>query len=776
MGQRGQELVLGPARAFRLRAHLVLVGQQPHVVDGDGRVLRELKQHGLGTVVEGLRGAPVHVEQPLDAPAHHDRHHQGRHHALGPDDVRVVVGDPRVLGEVVAAERAARLEHEPARSPARLDDEPPLGAAVLAGAVAHDDGAALPLAQRDAGEVAPAELLGPVHHALQNGGHVLRGVERAGQLREHLRLAPLPARLDEEDRVVERDRGLQRQAFEAGDVLGSERRVRAAGDHQHAQEPVAADEGLRHRVAHAEADHRGQRVGRIGIVVHEQPAALARAGRHHPALRRERGLRLGLGPTPRPGAERLALLVEEIGEPGPVEQAARPLHDQAEEPVEIQLGAEIPLHARQRLELLAARRLEGEEPRLLERDGGLVGEILEPTDLLRAEGAPGHVADREHPGDPAADRQRHRQHRAVPGPLDERAGRGGEGEAGIGQDIGRGDRAPLAHREAGERFVLGDPGAAGERVPRTRGRDHHQAVRGGLQLPQHGQGAAEQRADRLRDVPAHALGVERLHEGLADLGERRRVATGRPFAREGRRLIALARAQLGEIAEDEDHPHRVAGAIVDGIGAARDAALVAAPPRQQDARGERGHPVLPEHARGRALDGRPRVLVEDAEDRRELAPARLGHAPAGEVLGRPVHERHAPGAVRDDDRVPDAREGDRHLLALGVRAVLGAAPARGERADGPRHHHEEEDADEIIAVRRHHDRGVPGDGGAGGQETRAEAAVPGADDHGGQQQEELRALGQRGRQVGAREGQGDRQQGDAVRLPRLHRAKDQHVE
>ncbi len=156
----------------------------------------------------------------------------------------------------------ARLEHEPARAAARLDHEALLRAPVLAGAVPHDDGAALRLAQRDAGEIAPAELLGAVHHALQDGGHVLRGVERAGQLGQHLRLAPLPARVDEEDRVVERHRGLHREPLEAREVLGPERDVHAPGHHQHAQEPVAAHEGLRHRVANAQADHRGQRVGR----------------------------------------------------------------------------------------------------------------------------------------------------------------------------------------------------------------------------------------------------------------------------------------------------------------------------------------------------------------------------------------------------------------------------------------------------------------------------------------------------------------------------------
>ena len=45
--------------------------------------------------------------------------------------------------------------------------------------------------------------------------------------------------------------------------------------------------------------------------------------------------------------------------------------------------------------------LEGEEARVLQRDGGLVGEVLQPPDLVGAERAAGDVADREHAGHPA---------------------------------------------------------------------------------------------------------------------------------------------------------------------------------------------------------------------------------------------------------------------------------------------------------------------------------------------------------------------------------------
>ena len=529
-------------------------------------------------------------------------------------------------------------------------------------------------------------------------------------------------------------------------------------------------------MANAQADHRGQGVRRAGIVVDDQPAARARAARHHPARHRERSLGLRFGSAPHVGVEGLALLVEEIGEAAPVEQPARPLHDQAEETVEVELGAEIPLHGGERLELLAARCFEGEEARLLERDGGLVGKVLKAPDLVHAEGASRHVADREHARDPAADRQRHREHRAVPGLLDQRAGLGREGEAGVGQDIGRRDRAALGHREAGERFVPRDPRARGKRAARAGGGDRHQTARGVLQLPQHGHRPAEQRADALGDVPADALGVERLHAGPAHRRERRRVAPGRLLAREHVRLIALVRAPLGEIAEHEHHTHRVAGAVSDGIRAAVDGDLVPAPPRQQGGRGQRRRLILPQHARGRALDGRPGLLAHDAEDGRERARARLVRGPPGEMLRRRVHERDAPAPVRDDDRVPDARERDRHLLPLRARAVLGAAAAGGQHVDGPGHQHEEEEADDVVAVRRRDEGNVRHDGERGGQEARAEAAVPGADDHRGQEQEELRSLGQRHREVGTREREADRHHGGAVRLSRLHRAKDKHAE
>ena len=528
-------------------------------------------------------------------------------------------------------------------------------------------------------------------------------------------------------------------------------------------------------MAHPEADHLRERVGRIRVVVDEQRAALARAARDHPARGRERGLRLRLGPAPDP-AEGLAVLVEEVGEAGALEQPPRPLHDHAKETIQVELGAEIALHGSEGLELLAARRLEGEEPRLLERDGGLVGEILQPPDLVRPEGAARRVPDREHAGDQASDRQGHREHRAVARLLDQRARLGGQGETGIGQDIGRRDRAALGHREAGEHLSSWNPGPRGKRAPFARGRNHHELMRHVIELPQRGQGPAEQAPGGLRDVTAHAPGVERLHERLAHRRERRRVAPGRSLAREDVRLIALDRAPLGQIAEYQHHAHRLSGAIPDGVRAARDRVLGTAAAHEQDAGGQRRRPVLAERARGRALGRRPGLLVDEAEDGREGAAAGLGRRPSGEPLRRRVHERDALGAVGHDDRVPDARERDRHLLLLRERVILGPAAPGGQQADGDRHEHEDEETEEVVAIGRLDEDQVPNDRDGGGREPRAQTSVPGADDHRGQEQDELRSLGQRHGQVAARERHADRQQGGAVGVARLRRAESKHVE
>ena len=290
---------------------------------------------------------------------------------------------------------------------------------------------------------------------------------------------------------------------------------------------------------------------------------------------------------------------------------------------------------------------------------------------------------------PAPDHQRHREHRAVARLLDQRAGLRGENDARVGQNIGRRDRATLGHREAGEHLISWNPVPRGKRAVLAGGRDHHQAIRHVIELPQDGHGPAEQSQDRLGDVPAHALGIERLHERLAHRRERRRVAPGRSLASEDVRLIALDRAPLGEIAEDEHHAHRVAGAVADGIRPARDAALVAAPAHEQDTGGQRRHLVVAEHARGQALAGARVSSSTTPKTICECAAAGLGGRPPGEMLRRRVHERDPLGPIRHDDRVADARERDRHFFALSARVVLGPAAPGGQHADGARHQRED---------------------------------------------------------------------------------------
>ncbi len=741
VGDGGEELVLHAARALRLRPHLVLVREQPHVVDRDARVLREQVQDGLAAVGEGSRRPPVHVEETLHPALHHDRHDQGRDERLDLDPGIVVPGDPGIPPDVVAAERLAGLQHEAARAAPGLDDQAVLEPAVLAGPVTHDDRAGIGLAQGHAGEVAAAQLLGPVDHALEHGAHVVGRVDRPRQLGEHLRLAAAPARLDEEGRVVHRHRGLDREPLEGGEVLsGKWVAVRAARQHQHPEQAPAAHQGHRHRVANPEPHHRGQRVGRIRVVVAEQAVPGRRAARHETAGGRERGLLRGLAPAPG-AAERVAVLVHQVREAAPLEELPGALDDQVEEPVQVELRAQVALHRREGLELRAPCGLEREQARVLQRDGGLVGEVLQSPDLVGAERAAGGVTDREHAGHPARDGERHREHRAVPGAFHPRPRLRIQRHARVGQDVRRRDRGALAHREPGDRLVDRDDGAGGEGPARTGGGHRHEARGERVELPQDGHAAAQQGPDPLRDVPAHARAVERLHEDPPYRRQRGRVASRRLFAHDHHRLVALDAAPLGEIAEHQHRADHAPGRVPHRGAALVDRPLLAVVTDQQRAR-PAGEAAVPHHPRHRALDRLAALLADQRARLAEPAAARLVGATAGEVLGGRVHEGDAPGRVGDHHRVADAGERDRELFPLVADARLGAPAARGRRADPGRDHQEEKRAHRVVAVRRHREQALPEGGQAGRQEAGAGPAVPGAQDDGGQEQEELGAIGQ----------------------------------
>src|SRR6185312_9295569 len=74
------------------------------------------------------------------------------------------------------------------------------------------------------------------------------------------------------------------------------------------------------------------------------------------------------------------------------------------------------------------------------------------------------------------------------------------------------------------------------------------------------------------------------------------------------------------------------------------------------------------------LDGLPRALVHDPENRRKWPMARLLERPAGEGFGHTIHEAHACGRVRDDDCIADARQRDLENSALAAQRVLDLLP------------------------------------------------------------------------------------------------------
>src|SRR5256886_11523972 len=82
------------------------------------------------------------------------------------------------------------------------------------------------------------------------------------------------------------------------------------------------------------------------------------------------------------------------------EEAAGALDDQREQPIEVQLGGQLALDRGQRFDVGTSRRLQREEPRVLQRERRLVGEGFGQPDVRLVEGSPGPIADAEGADDP----------------------------------------------------------------------------------------------------------------------------------------------------------------------------------------------------------------------------------------------------------------------------------------------------------------------------------------------------------------------------------------
>ena len=142
------------------------------------------------------------------------------------------------------------------------------------------------------------------------------------------------------------------------------------------------------------------------------------------------------------------------------------------------------------------------QPRVLERDRGVIGRGAEHLDLFPLEYPPRNVPDGEDPDRGVVVEERDREHRA-----NRRLAGLAPGHPGIGEEVGRGQETPVVQRprldrtEPGSREVVGglEPAGAGDG-------DEPEAVVG--QLEERGPRAAEEQQQRVDDLAAERGDVE----------------------------------------------------------------------------------------------------------------------------------------------------------------------------------------------------------------------------------------------------------------------------
>ena len=201
-------------------------------------------------------------------------------------------------------------------------------------------------------------------------------------------------------------------------------------------------------------------------------------------------------------------------------------------------------------------------------------------------------------------------------------------------------------------------------------------------------------------------------------------AAGLLLVVEQHRALALELAAAADVAEDEHDPQQRAVRGQDRRRAVVDGNLTTVL-RDQDGvvREPRDLPVLEDRVGG-VRDRPPRLLVDDHEDVRQRAAARVVLAPSGQRLGHPVHQLHAAVLVGGDDGITDARQGDsqpclrfgedrREGLGRGPRGVLALARQDGAIQQEPRRHEQPEGDGEAAEGRGRRQPGVArGDGAA----------------------------------------------------------------
>ena len=409
-----------------------------------------------------------------------------------------------------------------------------------------------------------------VDDALADGRDFEALGERPGHPAQLLGFPPALLRLLVEACILERDRGLGGEVAERSELLLAERVGRLA-EPEHAddaEQPVADDQRLDDRVPSADADELRLGIRRCGIVVDEAALPLEGAGADETDAEGDALIDRGaLAPGAR--CQRVARGLHQVDRALGPEETTGMLHDQREQPIEVELGGQLALHRGQRLDVGPARRLQREEPRVLQRERRLVGKGLGQPDVGLVEGPPGPIADAERTDDPIVHDERHGEHGAIAGRLDPRAGVVTQLDARIVQDVGSDDRPTVANGEAA------GPGAPGENDPVESRADvardgHRLDVTGLRQQPIDSGGARlQQRAHAVGDALGDDVGVERGGEQALDVGQRGHalgVAVGLTVEarvlegnrrlsgkRLGQLLIARAEAAPGAERQDADH-------------------------------------------------------------------------------------------------------------------------------------------------------------------------------------------------------------------------------
>ena len=320
------------------------------------------------------------------------------------------------------------------------------------------------------------------------------------------------------------------------------------------------------------------------------------------------------------------------------------------------------------------------QPRIVERQCGLVREGLRDANVFCVEDAASPIGHGERPDHHVLHHERHGHDGPVRRSLDVRAQVGEQRDAGIRQDVRRRHRAPLAN---GERA---GPRAGGQRQGWTgRGADvagegeGDQVARFCLDQEQPRLLPAQQRADAVGDEPRDDVDVERLGERAPEvpvrlggaaarlrLGEEPRVVDGhRGLGRKRRQqhpIVPLRQHATLEI--QREHAQELVARHHRGPGEGHEV-VTQGPRRPHDARISRD--VL--HEQGLAMAGDPpRPALPEGQHGREVHGAHGGIGGSGSAAERLPRGIHLP-----EHRIVRAGElGDRagDLLEQGLEVEL----------------------------------------------------------------------------------------------------------